>query len=290
MKALVEGGEVVEALMERILGRTLAIDLIHPETQDVRFAAGTLIDEEGVDTIDNVGIDEVKVRTALSCDTRWGVCSKCYGRVLGGGSPVNGGEAIGVIAAQSIGEPGTQLTMRTFHIGGAASRTAVQSNVEAKSAGTVRFTATMRYLSNAKGDKLAISRSGEVTIVDDNGRERERHKVPYGATLQVADGDTVRAGKQLASWDPHHRPIITAYAGTVKFEHVEEGTTVAKQIDDVTGLSTLVVIDAKRRTTAAAKGQRPSEKLINEQGEEVRIRSTDHAAKISFPIAPGTAE
>jgi DNA-directed RNA polymerase subunit beta' len=284
MKALVEGGEVVEALRERILGRTLTVDLLHPETQDVLYAAGTVIDEDGVDVIDNVGIDEVKVRTALSCDTRWGVCAKCYGRDLGRGSLVNVGEAIGVIAAQSIGEPGTQLTMRTFHIGGAASRTAVQSHVEAKSSGTVRFTSTMRYVSNAKGDKVVISRSGEVTIVDDNGRERERHKVPYGALLAVADGDTVRAGKQVATWDPHHRPIITEYAGTVKFEHVEEGATVAKQIDDVTGLSTLVVIDVKRRTTAAGKGQRPSVKLINEAGEEVRIAGTDHAVNISFPV------
>jgi DNA-directed RNA polymerase subunit beta' len=284
MKALVEGGEVVEALKERILGRVMAIDLPHPETQDVLYAAGTLLDEEAVDTIDNLGIDEVKVRTALTCETRWGVCAKCYGRDLGRGSLVNVGEAIGVIAAQSIGEPGTQLTMRTFHIGGAASRTAVQSHVEAKSAGTVRFTPTMRYVSNAKGDKVVISRSGEVIITDDNGRERERHKVPYGALLSVADGDTVRAGKQLANWDPHHRPIITEYAGTVKFEHVEEGATVAKQIDDVTGLSTLVVIDAKRRTTAASKGQRPSVKLINEAGEEVRIAGTDHAVNISFPV------
>jgi DNA-directed RNA polymerase subunit beta' len=284
MKALVEGGEVVEALKERILGRVLATDLLHPETQDVLYPAGTLIDEEGVDAIDNVGIDEVKVRTALSCDTRWGVCAKCYGRDLGRGSLVNVGEAIGVIAAQSIGEPGTQLTMRTFHIGGAASRTAVQSHVEAKSSGTVRFTSTMRYVSNAMGDKVVISRSGEVTIVDDNGRERERHKVPYGALLAVADGDTVRAGKQLATWDPHHRPIITEYAGTVKFEHVEEGATVAKQIDDVTGLSTLVVIDVKRRTTASSKGQRPSVKLINEAGDEVRIAGTDHAVNISFPV------
>jgi len=284
MKALVEGGEVVEALKERILGRTLATDLIHPETQDVLLPAGTLIDEDGVEAIDSVGIDEVKVRTALSCDTRWGVCAKCYGRDLGRGSPVNVGEAIGVIAAQSIGEPGTQLTMRTFHIGGAASRTAVQSNVEAKSAGTVRFTATMRYVSNAKGDKVVISRSGEVTIVDDNARERERHKVPYGALLSVADGDVVRAGKSLTNWDPHHRPIITEYAGTVKFENVEEGATVAKQIDDVTGLSTLVVIDAKRRTAATGKGVRPSVKLINEAGDEVRIAGTDHAVNISFPV------
>jgi len=284
MKALVEGGEVVEALRERVLGRVLATDLLHPETQDVLYPAGSLLDEDAVDAIDNLGIDEVKVRTALSCDTRWGVCAKCYGRDLGRGSLVNVGEAIGVIAAQSIGEPGTQLTMRTFHIGGAASRTAVQSHVEAKSAGTVRFTATMRYVTNAKSDKVVISRSGEVMIVDDNGRERERHKVPYGATLQASDGDTVRAGKQLATWDPHHRPIVTEYAGTVKFEHVEEGATVAKQIDDVTGLSTLVVIDAKRRTTATSKGQRPSVKLIGEQGDEVRIPGTDHAVNISFPV------
>jgi DNA-directed RNA polymerase subunit beta' len=284
MRALVEGGEVVEALRERILGRVLAVDLIHPETQETLYEAGALVDEDAVDTIDNVGIDEVKVRTPLTCDTRWGVCAKCYGRDLGRGSVVNVGEAIGVIAAQSIGEPGTQLTMRTFHIGGAASRTAVQSQVEAKSAGTVRFSPTMRYVSNAKGDKVVISRSGEVTIVDDNNRERERHKVPYGATLQVADGDTIRAGKIVAAWDPHHRPIVTEYAGTVRFEHVEEGVTVAKQIDDVTGLSTLVVIDHKRRGSATAKGQRPSVRLINEAGEDVRIAGTDHTVNISFPV------
>jgi DNA-directed RNA polymerase subunit beta' len=284
MKALVEGGEVVEALKERILGRVLAIDLTHPETQDVLYPAGMLLDEDAVDTIDSLGIDEVKVRAPLSCDTRFGVCAKCYGRDLGRGSLVNVGEAIGVIAAQSIGEPGTQLTMRTFHIGGAASRTAVASHVEAKSAGTARFTPAMRYLSNAKGDKVVISRSGEVIIADDNGRERERHKVPYGAMLQVADGDAIKAGKIVASWDPHHRPIITEYGGTVKFEHVEENVTVAKQIDDVTGLSTLVVIDAKRRGGGSAKGVRPSVKLLNESGEEVRIAGTDHAVNISFPV------
>ena len=284
MKALVEGGEVVEALRERILGRVIAIDLVHPETQDVLFAAGTLVDEEAVETIDSLGIDEVKVRTPLTCDTRWGVCAKCYGRDLGRGSLVNVGEAIGVIAAQSIGEPGTQLTMRTFHIGGAASRTAVQSHVEAKSAGTVGFTATMRYVSNPKGDKVVISRSGELIITDDNNRERERHKVPYGALLLVNDGKQVKAGALLANWDPHHRPIITEYPGTVKFEHVEEGTTVAKQIDDVTGLSTLVVIDHKRRGSTTAKGARPSVKLINEAGDEVRIAGTDHAVNISFPV------
>src|SRR5688572_14427567 len=284
MRALVEGGEVIESLRDRILGRVSAIEVMHPETQQVLIAAGEMLDEEALDAIETAGVDEVKVRTPLTCGTRFGLCAKCYGRDLGRGSLVNVGEAIGVIAAQSIGEPGTQLTMRTFHIGGAASRTAVQSHVEAKSAGTVRFTSTMRYVSNAKGDKVVISRSGEVIIADDNGRERERHKVPYGATLQASDGDQVKAGKQLALWDPHHRPIITEYAGTVKFEHVEEGVTVAKQIDDVTGLSTLVVIDAKRRTTAAKPGQRPSVKLINEAGDEVRIAGTDHAVNISFPV------
>ncbi|HSH08124.1 MAG TPA: DNA-directed RNA polymerase subunit beta' [Burkholderiales bacterium] len=284
MRALIEGGEVVEPLRERILGRVLANELVHPDTQDELYAAGTLLEEDHVEKIEELGIDEVKVRTPLTCGTRWGVCAHCYGRDLGRGALVNVGEAIGVIAAQSIGEPGTQLTMRTFHIGGAASRTAVQSHVEAKSNGTVRFNPAMRYLTNAKGDKVVISRSGEVVVADEAGRERERHKVPYGATLHVADGDAAKAGKALANWDPHHRPIISEYAGTVRLEAVEESVTVAKQIDDVTGLSTMVVIDAKRRGASAAKGQRPSVKLINEAGEEVKIAGTDHAVNISFPV------
>ena len=188
-----------------------------------------------------------------------------------------------MIAAQSIGEPGTQLTMRTFHIGGAASRTAVQSDVEAKSAGTVRFTATMRYVTNSKGEKVVISRSGEVIIVDDSHRERERHKVPYGALLSVVDGKQVKAGITLAAWDPHHRPIIAEYAGTVKLENVIENVTVAKQMDEVTGLSTLVVIDPKQRG-ATAKTVRPQVKLLNESGEEVKIAGTDHVVNISFPV------
>ncbi len=283
MRALVEGGEVIEALRDRILGRVAAVDIMHPDTQEALFVAGSLLDEDAVDRIEQLGIDEVKVRTALTCDTRYGICAGCYGRDLGRGTLVNVGEAVGVIAAQSIGEPGTQLTMRTFHIGGAASRAAVQSAIEAKSNGLVRFTSTMRYVTNAKGEQIVISRSGEVTVADDNGRERERHKVPYGATLNVTDGKSVKAGTQLAQWDPLTRPIITEYAGTTRFENVEEGVTVAKQIDEVTGLSTLVVIDAKRRG-ANVKGVRPQVKLINEAGEEVRIHGTDHAVKISFPV------
>jgi DNA-directed RNA polymerase subunit beta' len=284
MKALIEGGEVIEALRDRILGRVASLDVIHPETQETLFESGTLLDEDAVDEIERLGIDEVRVRTPLTCETRYGLCAKCYGRDLGRGVLVNSGEAVGVIAAQSIGEPGTQLTMRTFHIGGAASRAAVESSVEAKSNGTVRFTSTMRYVTNAKNEQIVISRSGEVIVADDNGRERERHKVPYGAVLLVTDGRQVKAGTQLANWDPLTRPIITEYSGRIKFENVEEGVTVAKQIDEVTGLSTLVVIDAKRRGSAAAKAVRPQVKLVNEAGEEVRIAGTDHAVTISFPV------
>ena len=283
MKALVEGGEVIEPLRERILGRVTTLEVLHPETQDVLLPAGALLNEEEVETIEALGIDEVKVRTPLTCDTRWGLCSKCYGRDLGRGDLVNVGEAVGVIAAQSIGEPGTQLTMRTFHIGGAASRTAVASQVEAKSTGVARFSGQMRYVTNAKSERIAISRTGEVLVTDDNGRERERHKVPYGATLGVGDGMPVKPGQVLAVWEPHTRPIITEYAGTVKFENVEEGATVAKQIDEVTGLSTLVVIDPKRRGTAA-KGLRPQVKLLNESGDEVKIPGTDHAVNITFQV------
>ncbi|MBL8533345.1 MAG: DNA-directed RNA polymerase subunit beta' [Betaproteobacteria bacterium] len=284
MKALVEGGEVVEALRERILGRVAALDLASPESGDVVIPAGTLLDEEAVDTIESLGIDEVKVRTPLTCDTRYGLCAKCYGRDLGRGMLVNVGEAVGVIAAQSIGEPGTQLTMRTFHIGGAASRTAVASQIESKSNGTVRFSPLMRYVTNARNEQVAISRSGEVLILDDNGRERERHKVPYGATVLAPDGAKVKAGTVLATWDPHTRPIITEYGGRVRFENVEEGVTVAKQIDEVTGLSTLVVIDPKRRGSAQAKGVRPQVKLLDQNGIDLRLPTTDQPVVYTFQI------
>lgn len=284
MKALVEGGEVNVPLRDLILGRVAANDIVNPETQANLYDAGTLLDESAVEEIERLGIDEVKVRTPLTCDTRYGLCAMCYGRDLGRGSMVNAGEAVGVIAAQSIGEPGTQLTMRTFHIGGAASRAAVASSVEAKSNGTIRFTATMRYVTNGKGDQIVISRSGEVLITDDHGRERERHKVPYGATLNVKDGMVIKAGTDLATWDPLTRPIITEYTGTVKFENVEEGVTVAKQVDEVTGLSTLVAIDAKRRGSAAGKTLRPQVKLLNEVGEEVKISGTEHAVTIGFQV------
>ena len=284
MKALIEGGEVVEPLRDRILGRVTTDDLVHPDTQETLIEAGTMLDEDAVDLIESVGLDEVRVRTPLSCETRYGLCAKCYGRDLGRGSLVNAGEAVGVIAAQSIGEPGTQLTMRTFHVGGAASRAAAASAVEAKSAGVIRFTQNMRYVANVKGEKIVISRSAEIVVTDEMGRERERHKIPYGATLSVDEGVTIKAGTQLATWDPHTRPIITEYAGIVRFENVEEGVTVAKQIDEVTGLSTLVVIDAKRRGASTSKGVRPQVKLLTESGEEVRIAGTEHAVSITFQV------
>ncbi len=282
MRAIVEGGEVIESLRDRILGRTAADDILHPENQSVVAPAGTMLDEDMIDILEVAGVDEVKVRTALTCETRFGICAKCYGRDLGRGGLINGGEAVGVIAAQSIGEPGTQLTMRTFHIGGAASRAAIASSVEAKSNGVIGFNATMRYVSNTRGELVVIARSGEIVIHDEHGRERERHKVPYGATLTVKADQQIKAGTILANWDPLTRPIITEFAGKVQFENVEEGLTVAKQVDDVTGLSTLVVIDPKRR--GAAKIVRPQVKLIDAQGNEVKIPGTDHSVTIGFQV------
>ena len=282
MRAIVEGGEVLESLRERILGRSAAEDVLHPETREVVTKAGEMFTEDMIDLLEAAGVDEVKVRTALTCETRYGLCAKCYGRDLGRGGLVNVGEAVGVIAAQSIGEPGTQLTMRTFHIGGAASRAAIASNVEAKSNGSVGFNTTMRYVSNSKGELVVISRSGEIIIVDEFGRERERHKVPYGAIMTIKPDQQVKAGTILANWDPLTRPIITEYAGQVKFENIEEGLTVAKQMDEVTGLSTLVVIDPKRR--GATKVVRPLVKLIDSSGKEVKIPGTDHAVTIGFQV------
>jgi DNA-directed RNA polymerase subunit beta' len=282
MRAIVEGGEVIESLRDRILGRTAAEDVLHPETRAVLLPAGNMLDEDAIEELEAAGVDEVRVRTALTCETRFGLCAKCYGRDLGRGGLVNMGEAVGVIAAQSIGEPGTQLTMRTFHIGGAASRAAIASSVEAKSNGIIGFNATMRYVTNSKGELVVIARSGEIIIHDEHGRERERHKVPYGAVLTIKADQQIKAGTILANWDPLTRPIITEFAGQVKFENVEEGLTVAKQVDEVTGLSTLVVIDPKRR--GSTKVVRPQVKLVDASGAEVKIPGTDHSVTIGFQV------
>lgn len=283
MKAVVQGGDIIEPLRDRILGRVTAADVIDPSTNATLIEAGTLLDEKLVDLIDNSGVDEVKVRTPITCETRYGLCAKCYGRDLARGKLVNAGEAVGVIAAQSIGEPGTQLTMRTFHIGGAASRAAAASQVEAKSNGTVRFNSQMRYITNNKGELIVIGRSSEIVILDQVGRERERHKVPYGATLKVRDGEELKAGQTLATWDPHTHPMITEYAGRIEFENIEEGVTVTRQTDDITGLSTLVVIDGKRRGSTS-KLLRPTAKLLDENGEPVKIPGTDTPVSMAFQV------
>ncbi len=282
MRAIVEGGEVIESLHDRILGRTAVEDILHPENRSVLAKAGIILDEDLIEELELAGVDEVKVRTALNCETRFGLCAKCYGRDLGRGGLINIGEAVGIIAAQSIGEPGTQLTMRTFHIGGAASRAAIASSVEAKSNGVIGFNAPMRYVTNSKGDLVVIARSGEIVIHDEHGRERERHKVPYGAMLAVKADQQIKAGAILANWDPLTRPIITEFAGKTRFENVEEGVTVAKQHDEVTGLSTLVVIDPKRR--GSTKVALPRVKLIDASGNEVKIPGTDHSVTIGFQI------
>ncbi|UOO90822.1 DNA-directed RNA polymerase subunit beta' [Vitreoscilla massiliensis] len=283
MKAVVQGGDVIEPLRDRILGRVTAEDVVDPITNATLVESGTMLTEALVNEIDNSGVDEVKVRTPITCKTRYGLCAKCYGRDLARGKLVNTGEAVGVIAAQSIGEPGTQLTMRTFHIGGAASRAAAATQVESKSNGTARFSSQMRYVANNKGELIVIGRSCEVVIHDDVGRERERHKVPYGATLMVRDGEVITAGHVLATWDPHTRPMITEHAGRVRFENIEEGVTVAKQTDEVTGLSTLVVIDGKRRGSQA-RVLRPAVRLLDENGEEIHAPGSDTPVTMAFPI------
>ena len=281
-KALIEGGEVIEPLGERILGRVAAEQVLDPNSGKVLVDSGQLIDENSVNIIEDSGVDEVKVRTPLTCETRYGLCSKCYGRDLGRGGIVDVGEAVGVIAAQSIGEPGTQLTMRTFHIGGAASRAAVTSSIVSKSQGVVKLPEQVRLIKNNKGENIVISRSNEIIVIDDTGRERERHKVPYGAYLSYVDGSKVKPGKVLAKWDPHTRPIISEFSGNIKFENVEEGVTVTRQIDDVTGLSSLVVIEGKKSSSSQSK-VRPSVKILNDDGSEVVVPGTNISVNVSFP-------
>jgi DNA-directed RNA polymerase subunit beta' len=300
MTPIIEGGDVVEPLRERVLGRTVAQDVTRPAGEEVLAPAGTLLNERWVDYLEHQGVDEVWVRSPITCETRHGICSSCYGRDLARGYQVNVGEAVGVIAAQSIGEPGTQLTMRTFHIGGAASRAASVSQVEVKAAGTARLH-NLKTVKHHSGDLVAVTRSGEITVMDEYGRERERYKVPYGATISVEDGAAVDAGQVVANWDPHTHPIITEVKGHLKFNDFVEGVTVDRQTDEVTGLSSLVVTDPKsrgsgeiRRPTVDAKGNqteervaykdlRPMVKLVDEQGNDLNIAGTDIPAHYYLP-------
>ena len=279
MAPLVEGGDVVEALGERVLGRVLAEDIIKPGDKDVLIGIGTLLDEKLVRLLETEGVDQIKVRSPITCETRYGVCSHCYGRDLARGRPISIGEAVGVIAAQSIGEPGTQLTMRTFHIGGAASRAAAASSVEVRNRGVIRFH-HVKTVQHEKGHLVAVSRSGELGVVDDFGRERERYKIPYGALITAKEGATVAAGQVIATWDPHTHPVVTEVAGFVKFQDFVDGLTVTSQLDEVTGLSSTVVLDTKQR---GGKDVRATIKLVNGKGKELTFANTEIPAVYTLP-------
>jgi DNA-directed RNA polymerase subunit beta' len=281
MNPLVEGGDIVEPLRERVLGRLTAEDVRLPGRDEVIAPRGTLLDEDWVDRLEALGVDEIKVRSPITCENRYGVCAACYGRDLARGHMVNEGEAIGVIAAQSIGEPGTQLTMRTFHIGGAASRSATVNSVEVKTGGTVRLH-NIKTVTNKNGNLVAVSRSGEIGLVDEFGRERERYKVPYGAVISAADGDNVQGGRVIANWDPHTHPIVTEVAGVVKFSDFHEGLTVIEHTDEITGLTSKVITDPKQRGSAG-KDLRPMVKLVDEQGRQLKIAGTDIDAHYFLP-------
>ncbi|HKK05578.1 MAG TPA: DNA-directed RNA polymerase subunit beta' [Gammaproteobacteria bacterium] len=278
----IEGGDVVEPLRERVLGRVLAEDVYRPGTDEIAIETGTLLDENWVEVLEKFSIDHLKVRSPITCETRYGVCSACYGRDLARGHRVNVGEAVGVIAAQSIGEPGTQLTMRTFHIGGAASRSAAINNIQIKAKGTVRLHNIKMVQHATSGNNVAVSRSGEMTVLDEHGRERERYKVPYGAFISVDDGDPVEAGQIVANWDPHTHPVITEVAGRIKFMDIVEGVTVQREVDEVTGLSNLVITDPKQRGSAA-KDMRPLVKLVDGKGKDLCIAGTEIPAHYYLP-------
>ncbi len=281
MQPIIEGGDVVEPLRERILGRVTVEPVYRPGSDDEICASGTLLDETWVDRLEADGVDHVRVRSPITCESRVGVCSNCYGRDLARGHRVNAGEAVGVIAAQSIGEPGTQLTMRTFHIGGAASRSAAVNNVQIKTSGAIRLD-NVKVVQHHSGNLVAVSRSGEVTLIDDLGRERERYKIPYGATLLAGDGDKVEGGQMVATWDPHTHPVITEEKGHLAFEEFHEGVTVQSQVDEVTGLSSVVVIDPKQRPPAG-KDVRPMIKLLDAEGNDLFIAGTELPAHYYLP-------
>jgi DNA-directed RNA polymerase subunit beta' len=278
---IVEGGDVVEGLGERVLGRVVSEDVVVASSGEVLVKAGVLIDEKLVKLLEKMGIDQVMVRSPITCETRYGVCAQCYGRDLGRGHRINIGEAVGVIAAQSIGEPGTQLTMRTFHVGGAASRAAAANGVEVKSKGTIRLH-NIKTVRHEKGHLVAVSRSGELGVVDEFGRERERYKIPYGATITVNDADIVVAGQAVANWDPHTHPVVTEVAGMIKFSDFVDGITVTSQVDDVTGLTSTVVLDPKQRGSGG-KDLRPVVRLTNAKGKEVTFANTDIPAVYALP-------
>jgi DNA-directed RNA polymerase subunit beta' len=281
MNPLIEGGDVVEPLHERVLGRVVAQDVVSPASGEVIAPVGTLLDEQWVAQLEEATVDSVFVRSPITCESRYGICSACYGRDLARGHRVNIGEAVGVIAAQSIGEPGTQLTMRTFHIGGAASRATAANNVQVKMAGKVKLH-NVKIIQHHSGKFIAVSRSGEFAVVDEHGRERERYKIPYGAEFSVADGSRAEAGQIVANWDPHSHPVITEVGGKIKFADMVDGVTMNRQTDEMTGLSSIVVTDPKQRGTTG-KEMKPMIKLVDDNGDDVFLAGTNMPAQYFLP-------
>jgi len=283
MAPVIDGGDIIETLGDRVLGRIIARDVLKPGSdEEIAITAGTMLDELWIKRLEELGIDEIQVRSPITCETRHGICSTCYGRDLARGHRVNMGEAIGVVAAQSIGEPGTQLTMRTFHIGGAASRATAQDNIQVMNDGTVRLH-NLKFVERKKdGFLVAVSRSGELSVLDTLGRERERYKLPYGALIKVADHAKISAGDIVANWDPHTHPIITEVAGTVKFDGMEEGITIRRQTDELTGLSNISVIDVGERP-AAGKDIRPAVSLVDGKGKQLCLAGTTVPAHYFLP-------
>jgi DNA-directed RNA polymerase subunit beta' len=281
MSPLVEGGDIVEPLRERVLGRVLAEPVLIPGSDKIAFDAGTMLDEASVHRLEELSIDDVLVRSPITCEVRYGVCSQCYGRDLARGNRINIGEAVGVIAAQSIGEPGTQLTMRTFHIGGAASRSAAVNNIEIKNNGVAKLN-NIKTVHHKKGYLVAVSRSGEISVINEHGRERERYKLPYGATITVEDSADVKQGQVVATWDPHTHPVVTEVAGKLKFEDFVEGVAVTEQVDEFTGLTSIVILDPKQRGSAG-KDLRPVAKLVDDDGKEICFSNTDIPAVYALP-------
>ena len=282
MSAIVEGGDVVEPLRDRVLGRVVAEDVFAPgDKEDPIVTRGTLLDEKIVEQLEIESVQSILVRSPITCEATFGVCSLCYGRDLARGHIVNIGEAVGVIAAQSIGEPGTQLTMRTFHIGGAASRAAAIDNVHVKTTGAVKFN-NLKTVQHGRGYLVAVSRSGELSVMDAHGRERERYKVPYGAVIDVKDGADIKAGQTIAKWDPHTHPIVSEVAGVLRYIDFVEGITVIEKTDELTGLASVEITDPKRRGSAA-KDLRPMVRLVDKKGGELRLPGTDIPAQYFLP-------
>ncbi|MFY8123426.1 MAG: DNA-directed RNA polymerase subunit beta', partial [Silanimonas sp.] len=279
---IVEGSEVTEALRDRVLGRVVAEDVFLPGNDEEPIVTrNTLLDEKWVDKLDAAGVQSIKVRSSINCEASFGICAMCYGRDLARGHLVNQGEAVGVIAAQSIGEPGTQLTMRTFHIGGAASRAAAVDNITVKTTGSIKFT-HLKTVAHSAGHLVAVSRSGELSVLDPMGRERERHKLPYGATINGKDGDAIKAGQVVATWDPHNHPIVSEVKGFVRFIDFVEGVTAIEKTDDLTGLTAIEITDPKRRGQAG-KDLRPMVRIVDAKGKDLQIPGTDLPAQYLLP-------